>query len=89
MKINFDRADILPVAILGLKRDLRSKDDPNGTIYPQEGLLVSQEMRTDRYMECSAVTGELLELVFRDISEMAVRSTDEGGARTEGGCSVM
>ena len=89
VKINFDRIDVLPVVILGLKRDLRSEDDPNGIIYPQEALRISQEMRTDRYMECSAVTGELLELAFKDLSEMAVRTTDPGGAQTEGGCSIM
>lgn len=27
--------------------------------YPQEGLRVAQEMRCDRYCECSALTGEV------------------------------
>ena len=28
-------------------------------VYPQEGLKVAQEMRCDRYCECSALTGEV------------------------------
>lgn len=36
--------------VLGLQRDLRSEDDPNGAIYPQEAHRVAQEMRADRYI---------------------------------------
>ncbi|KAI9849771.1 MAG: hypothetical protein M1830_007088, partial [Pleopsidium flavum] len=51
------REDI-PVMLLGLKRDLRVEDEH--TIYPQEAYRIAQEMRCDRYAECSAVTGELM-----------------------------
>ncbi len=32
---------------------LRSEDDPNGIIYPQEALRVAQELRADKCAECS------------------------------------
>ena len=80
----------LPVLLLGLKRDLRSEDDPNGIIYPQEAYRIAQEMRCDRYMECSAVSGELVHEVFEDICRTAALGTKkEGGGLSEGGCWVM
>jgi len=81
----------LPILFLGLKRDLRSEDDPNGIIYPQEGYRIAQEMRCDRYLECSAVSGELVHEVFEDICRTAAMSgKKEGtGGLSEGGCEVM
>lgn len=79
-----------PVLLLGLKRDLRSEEDPNGIIYPQEGYRIAQEMRCDRYLECSAVTGELVHEVFEDICRTAaLTSKGEGGGLSEGGCELM
>lgn len=63
--------------------------DPNGIIYPQEGVRVAQEMRCDKYMECSAVTGELVHEVFEDICRTAAMSTTAKGGLTEGGCGIM
>ncbi|KAB5586123.1 P-loop containing nucleoside triphosphate hydrolase protein [Coniochaeta sp. 2T2.1] len=80
---------ILPVLVLGLKRDLRSESDPNGIIYPQEAHQVAQEMRADMYMECSAVTGELLPQVFEDICRRAMKTASSEGGQSEGGCCVM
>lgn len=74
---------------LGLKRDLRSEDDPNGIIYPQEGYRIAQEMRCDKYMECSAKTGELMEEVFEDICRTAAMTTTSNGGLSEGGCEIM
>jgi GTPase SAR1 family protein len=85
----FPTRDVLPILVLGLKRDLRSEDDPNGIIYPQEGYQVAQEMRVDKYMECSAVTGELMTEVFDDICSTAVKTTTAEGGQSEGGCAVM
>ncbi|KAI1804511.1 P-loop containing nucleoside triphosphate hydrolase protein [Daldinia bambusicola] len=85
---NFQTSDHLPVIVVGLKRDLRSETDPNGIIYPQEGYKVSQEMRVDRYVECSAVTGELLKLAFEEICNTAVKTTVASGGQSEGGCLV-
>ncbi|TLD11026.1 hypothetical protein PgNI_05737, partial [Pyricularia grisea] len=85
----FPAGDSIPIAVLGLKRDLRSEDDPNGIIYPQEGYRVSQEMRADRYMECSAVTGELLSETFEDLYLTAVKTTTAEGGQSEGACAVM
>jgi len=75
--------------VVGLKRDLRSEDDPNGVIYPQEAYRISQEMRVDRYVECSAVTGELLQLAFEEICNAAAKTTTAKGGQSEGGCVVM
>ena len=73
--------------LLGLKRDLRVEGE--GTIYPQEGHRAAQEMRCDRYGECSATTGELMRQVFEDIAKVAARTTTEDGALEQGGCGVM
>lgn len=81
--------ETLPLAVLGLKRDLRSETDPNGIIYPQEGHGVAQEIRADSYMECSASTGELLDLVLTDIFSLAVKTKSEEGAESDGGCRIM
>lgn len=75
--------------MVGLKRDLRSEDDPNGLIYPHEGLRVAQEIRADKYMECSAVTGELLPLTVEELCAMAVQTQTQDGAQSSGGCCVM
>ncbi|KAH6695837.1 P-loop containing nucleoside triphosphate hydrolase protein [Plectosphaerella plurivora] len=89
VKSSFQRIDTLPIVVLGLKRDLRSETDPNGIIYPQEAYRIAQEMRTDRYVECSAFTGELLKETFEDICATAVDTTTEEGGQTPGGCSLM
>lgn len=83
------QSDNLPILVLGLKRDLRSKDDPNGIIYPQEGHNVAQEIRADMYMECSAVTGELLSETFEDICRRAMKTAAAEGGQSDGGCSLM
>jgi Ras family protein A len=82
------RAD-LPVLLLGLKRDLRSETDPNGVIYPQEAYRIAQEIRCDKYMECSAVTGELVHEAFEDICKTAVLTTTAEGGLSSGGCVAM
>ena len=74
---------------MGLKRDLRSEKDPNGIIYPQEAYRIAQELRCDKYMECSAVTGELVHEVFEDICKTAAMSAETGGGLSEGGCEIM
>ena len=86
VKRSFERIDTLPLIVLGLKRDLRSEDDPNGIILPQEAYRVAQEMRADRYVECSAMTGELLKLAFEDLCKTAIQSTGSGGGQGGGGC---
>ncbi|KAI5925933.1 P-loop containing nucleoside triphosphate hydrolase protein [Camillea tinctor] len=85
----FRAGDQLPKMVVGLKRDLRSEDDANGTIYPQEGYMVAQEMRVDKYVECSAATGELLKLAFEEICKMAAQTTTTAGAQSEGGCAIL
>ncbi|TDZ74735.1 GTP-binding protein rho2 [Colletotrichum trifolii] len=89
VKLAFRRPDRIPILVLGLKRDLRSEDDPNGIIYPQEAYQQAQEMRIDRYMECSALTGELLKLAFEDICKTAAKTRSAEGGQSEGGCVVM
>ncbi|KAI0545233.1 P-loop containing nucleoside triphosphate hydrolase protein [Xylaria curta] len=82
-------SDQTPIIVVGLKRDLRSETDPNGIIYPQEGYKVSQSMRADKYVECSAVTGELLKLAFEEICNTAAKTKTEAGGQGEGGCGLM
>ncbi|KAI0479172.1 hypothetical protein GGR56DRAFT_673111 [Xylariaceae sp. FL0804] len=84
----FRTSDRIPLIVVGLKRDLRSESDPNGVIFPQEGYRASQEMRADKYVECSAVTGELLKLAFEEICATAARTTTMAGGQSEGGCVV-
>lgn len=73
--------------MLGLKRDLRKED--KDTIYPQEALGIAQQMRCDRYAECSAVTGELCQEVFEDLARMAALTTTEKGGKSQGMACVM
>ncbi|KAK2739226.1 hypothetical protein FQN55_009506 [Onygenales sp. PD_40] len=77
----------IPVMVLGLKRDLRVENST--TIYPQEGYRIAQELRCDRYAECSAITGELIPEVFEDIATVAAKTTTEAGGQSRGGCVVM
>ncbi|KAI9801477.1 MAG: hypothetical protein M1833_002709 [Piccolia ochrophora] len=78
----------LPVLMLGLKRDLRDLQTDK-TVYPQHGLRVAQELRCDRYMECSATTGELVQEVFEDIAKTAALTQTDSKGLSEGACSVM
>lgn len=112
MHFNYDES--LPVIVLGLKRDVRSKEDYDGKVrmihsdvdtvydesgaslngrtfvYPQEALRVAQEMRCDRYCECSALTGELCREAFEDIAKTAAMTTTESGGKSAGTqCRVM
>ncbi|PNY26405.1 GTP-binding protein RHO2 [Tolypocladium capitatum] len=89
VKTAFKRSDSLPVVVLGLKRDLRLETDPNGIILPHEAYQLAQMMRADRYVECSAVTGELVKLAFEDICKTATGTTTEVGGQADGGCTVL
>ncbi|KAL4965945.1 putative Rho-like small GTPase [Aspergillus stella-maris] len=77
----------IPVMMVGLKRDLRVEGE--GVIYPQETYRIAQELRCDRYAECSAVTGELMPQAFEDLARLAYATTTEAGGQTKGGCIVM
>ncbi|EXJ87976.1 hypothetical protein A1O1_04903 [Capronia coronata CBS 617.96] len=83
----------MPVMLLGLKRDERTeKRMEDGTfecVMPQEALRVAQEMRCDRYAECSALTGELMWETLEDITRTAAMTTTENGGMTQYSCSVM
>ncbi len=46
-------------------------------------------MRCDRYAECSAVTGELMNEVFEDIARVAAMTKTEGGGLSQGGCVII
>ncbi|PKX88582.1 putative Rho-like small GTPase [Aspergillus novofumigatus IBT 16806] len=76
----------IPVMMVGLKRDLRKEGE--GIIYPQESYRIAQELRCDRYAECSAVTGELMAETFEDLARLAGMTTTETGGQTQGGCVV-
>ncbi|KAH1280283.1 hypothetical protein KXX33_001609 [Aspergillus fumigatus] len=78
----------IPVMMVGLKRDLRKEGE--GIIYPQEtkSYRIAQELRCDRYAECSAATGELMAETFEDLARLAGMTTTETGGQTQGGCVV-
>lgn len=46
-------------------------------------------MRCDRYAECSALTGELMDEVFEDIARTAAKTTTEVGGLSSAPCNVM
>ena len=50
---------------------------------------IAQELRCDRYAECSAVTGELLAETFEDLARMAGMTTTTKGGQTAGGCQIL
>ena len=50
---------------------------------------MAQALRADKYMECSAVTGELVDLAFEEICTTAIKTTTAQGGQSEGGCSIM
>ncbi|CEL07589.1 P-loop containing nucleoside triphosphate hydrolase protein [Aspergillus pseudodeflectus] len=77
----------IPVMMVGLKRDLRAPGE--GLIYPQEAYRIAQELRCDRYAECSAVTGELMAQTFEDLARLAYMTTTSDGGQSKGGCVVM
>jgi Ras homolog gene family, member A len=93
-QFNLDEA--IPVMVLGLKRDLRKewqRDEKNvllgESVMPLEGLGEAQKMRVDKYAECSALTGDLFREVLEDIAQTAVRTTLDGGGKTEWSCQIM
>ncbi|KAJ5750168.1 hypothetical protein N7533_007196 [Penicillium manginii] len=55
----------------------------------KEAYRIAQELRCDRYAECSAVTGELLAETFEDLARMAGMATTTKGAQTAGGCNIL
>ena len=50
---------------------------------------MAQNLRCDRYAECSAATGELMNEVIEDIARTAAKTTTEAGGLSNGGCAVM
>ena len=92
-----------PVILLALKRDLR-KDwmtgdsegdrgaaDEERSVMPLQGHGIATELRCDKYMECSAKTGELMGLVKEDLMRVAVGVRHGGsGGRSHGtNCCTM
>jgi len=89
-----DQEHNMPVMLLGLKRDERTEnrleDGSFECVMPQEAYRVAQEMRCDRYAECSAVTGELMWEVLEDITRTAAKTTtEEGGLSQFNSCCMM
>jgi len=75
--------------VLGLKRDLR-REGPPEMVFPHEAVGVAQQMRCDRYCECSALTGELCKEVFEDIAKTAAMTTTEQGGKSQPPpCTIM
>ena len=88
VETNFNTEERRPVMLLGLKRDMRKEDDQS--VMPQEALRVAQEMRCDRYGECSVVSGELMGLVMEDVVKLAIATvTDKHGGKTQASACVV
>ncbi|PWY92090.1 Rho-like small GTPase [Aspergillus heteromorphus CBS 117.55] len=83
----YGHGERIPIMMVGLKRDLRVEGE--GIIYPQESYRIAQELRCDRYAECSAVTGELLAETFEDIARLAGMTTTKAGGQTAGTCVIL
>ena len=83
----FEHYDDLPICVLGLKRDLRAEDDIE-SVFPHEAYNLSSQLRADMYLECSAVTGELMKQVMEDISKRALRTAADDG-QSDGGCTIV
>ncbi|KAJ5481328.1 hypothetical protein N7475_000140 [Penicillium sp. IBT 31633x] len=83
----YGHGERIPVMMLGLKRDLRREGED--IIYPQEAYRIAQELRCDRYAECSAATGELLAETFEDLARLAAMTTTEKGGQTEGSSCII
>lgn len=102
---HFNYDERLPVAVLGLKRDVRSREDydgqvragaqrgrvedrqalnPRSFVYPQEALRIAQEMRCDRYCECSAITGEVSLVPFAILTAGSCSEYLAGQAKPNG-----
>lgn len=92
--------------LLGLKRDLRHQNQTAGAEYghddreqalagevvdPLRAYKIAQDLRCDAYLECSAVTGELISQVREDLCRKAVERAraDEEGRGSWGGCVVV
>jgi len=95
LSVHYDELEHgMPVMLLGLKRDERTEnrldDGTFESVMPQEGLRAAQEMRCDRYAECSALTGELMWEVLEDITRTAARTTTENGGLSQNDpCCLM
>lgn len=50
---------------------------------------IAQELRCDRYAECSALTGELLPETFEDLARLAAMTTTEKGGQSAGTCTIL
>lgn len=46
-------------------------------------------MRCDRYAECSALTGELMNEVFEDIARTAAKTTTDAGGLSTPICVII
>ena len=68
---------------------LALRDRDWGLMYSAKGYRIAQEMRCDRYAECSALTGELMDEVSEDIARTAAKTTTEAGGLSSGGCGLM
>lgn len=89
VETHFNYDEMLPVIMLGLKRDLR-REGVEGMVFPQEAIRIAQEMRCDKYCECSALTGELCKEVFEDVAKTAAMTTTEKGGKSEPPpCTIM
>ncbi|MBW0485325.1 hypothetical protein O181_025040 [Austropuccinia psidii MF-1] len=88
----------LPIVLVGCKKDLRN--DPKTIeelrrtsqkpVTPEEGMNVAQKIGSQRYLECSAKTGQGVREVFEHATRYALLAKKGGGRRSRGrGCNIL
>ncbi|CAH7665975.1 P-loop containing nucleoside triphosphate hydrolase protein [Phakopsora pachyrhizi] len=88
----------LPLVLVGCKKDLRN--DPKTIeelrrtsqkpVTPEEGMAVAQKIGSQRYLECSAKTGQGVREVFEHATRYALLAKKGGNRRSRGKmCNVL
>ena len=55
------------------RKEVETKEEEEiKMVHPQEGYRLAQDLRCDRYLECSSLTNQLVPEVFQDIASSAV-----------------
>ncbi|EPS42252.1 hypothetical protein H072_3779 [Dactylellina haptotyla CBS 200.50] len=94
-KLNRDMTAIyrnnLPTIVLGLKRDLRHEGKEGEYIDPMVGYKNAQSLECTGYMECSAVTEELIPAVVEDLVKkgLDVKTGKAYEATGMGNCCIV
>lgn len=86
----------MPIILVGLKKDLRPGDAAGATgdtskrssnfVSKQQGQQTAEEVGAKKYLECSALTGEMVDEVFEAAARSSLVSFDKS---TSSCCSLF